>query len=72
MYEAVKLLDGLKWGVAGRNEEKLQTILKEMGDKANIDLSATPIIIADVNDESSLIKMAEQAKVRIYSNFEKE
>lgn len=66
MYEAVKLLDGLKWGVAGRNEEKLQTILKEMGDKANKDLSATPIIIADVNDESSLAKMAETAKVRIY------
>lgn len=63
VYEAVKLLDGLKWGVAGRNEEKLKATLKEMGDKANKDLSAIPIIIADVNDEVSLAKMAEQAKI---------
>lgn len=67
MYEAIKLLEGLKWGVAGRNEEKLKTILKEMGDKSNKDISATPIIVADVNDESSLAKMAEQAKVRNFS-----
>lgn len=69
VYEAVKLLEGLKWGVAGRNEEKLKTTLKEMGDKANKDLSAIPIIIADVNDESSLVQMAEQAKVRFLFNF---
>lgn len=66
VYEAIKLLEGFKWGVAGRNEEKLKATLKEMGDKAHEDLSATPIIVADVNDESSLAKMARRANVRSY------
>lgn len=65
IYEAVqkKLFDGLTWGVAGRNEEKLKKTLKEMGEKADTDLSAIPIIIADVKDETALAKMAERAKV---------
>lgn len=70
VFEAVKLLDGLTWGVAGRNEEKLKLVLKEMGDKAGKDLSATPIIIADVNDESSLVKMAEKAKVSFFGSIQ--
>ena len=63
VYEGVKVLDGLKWGVAGRSKEKLETTLAEMGKKAEKDLSKTPIIIADVNDEKSLLEMAKQAKV---------
>jgi len=63
VLEGVKLLEGLSWGVAGRDEEKLKRTLKEIGDKANKDLSGLPIIIADVNDEKSLQKMAERAKV---------
>lgn len=65
MLEGVKLLDGLNWGVAGRNEEKLKATLKEIGDKIEKDLSSTPIIIADVLDENSLKRMAERAKVNI-------
>lgn len=61
--EGVKLLENLSWGVAGRNEEKLKQVLKEMGNKAGKDLSSIPIIIADVKDENSLQKMAERAKV---------
>lgn len=57
------MLENLSWGVAGRNEEKLKQVLKEMGDKAGKDLSSIPIIIADVKDENSLVKMAERAKV---------
>lgn len=57
------MLENLSWGVAGRNEEKLKQVLKEMGDKAGKDLSSIPIIIADVKDENSLLKMAERAKV---------
>lgn len=57
------MLENLSWGIAGRNEEKLKQVLKEMGDKAGKDLSSTPIIIADVKDENSLLKMAERAKV---------
>lgn len=63
IFEGVKLLENLSWGVAGRDEEKLKRTLKEIGDKADKDLSAIPIIIADVQDENSLQKMAERAKV---------
>lgn len=63
VLEGVKLLEGMSWGVAGRDEEKLKKTLKEIGEKANKDLSSLPIIIADVRDENSLQKMAERAKV---------
>ncbi|XP_055325410.1 saccharopine dehydrogenase-like oxidoreductase [Sitodiplosis mosellana] len=63
VYEGVKLLENLSWGVAGRDEEKLKRTLKEVGDKVEKDLSAIPIIIADVKDENSLQKMAERAKI---------
>lgn len=63
VLEGVKLLNGLNWGVAGRNEEKLKATLKEIGDKIEKDLSKTPIIVADVQDENSLKRLAERAKV---------
>ncbi|CAO1407401.1 unnamed protein product [Diamesa tonsa] len=63
VYQSVKILAGLKWGVAGRSKEKLEDILKEMGNKAGIDLSKIPIILADLKDEQSLKKMTEKAKV---------
>lgn len=63
VYEGVKVLKGLKWGVAGRSKEKLEEVLKEMGKKAKQDLSETPIIIADIKDEKSLLEMAKKAKV---------
>lgn len=63
VLEGVKILANLTWGVAGRNKEKLEEMLKEIGNKAGKDLSKTPIIIADINDEDSLKKMCERAKV---------
>lgn len=69
IFEGVKLLGNLTWGVAGRNETKLKDTLKEIGTKANEDLTGVPIIIADVNDEGSLQKMAERAKVNLYLLF---
>lgn len=63
IYEGIKLLDGLKWGVAGRSKEKLAQVLKEIGAKAEKDLSETPTVIADVKDSDSLKKMAEQCRV---------
>lgn len=60
------MLRNLTWGVAGRNETKLKDTLKEIGTKANADLTGLPIIIADVNDEGSLQKMAESAKVILH------
>ncbi|XP_015599596.1 saccharopine dehydrogenase-like oxidoreductase [Cephus cinctus] len=49
----------ISWGVAGRRKEALEAVLKEFAP----DFDNIPIIIADVNDEESLKKMTEQAKV---------
>lgn len=65
IYEGIKLLEGLKWGIAGRSRDKLNKILKEVEKKADKDLSETPIVIADVKDPESLKKMAEQCKIVI-------
>lgn len=62
VYEGVKLLKGLKWGIAGRSREKLEEVLEVMGKKAGEDLSKIPIIIADVKDQNSILQMAKQAK----------
>lgn len=63
VYEAIKVLDGMKWGIAGRNKEKLQQVLKDMGEKAGKDLSDIPIIIAELDNEQSLKDMAGRAKI---------
>lgn len=63
VYQGVKLLKGLKWGIAGRSKQKLEAVLQEMGKKAGQDLSEIPIIIADVSNQQSLVDMAKKAKV---------
>lgn len=63
ILNAVKLLTDFKWGIAGRSQQKLEDVLKEMGEKAETDLSKIPIIVANVDDDASLEKMARQAKV---------
>ncbi|XP_072396596.1 saccharopine dehydrogenase-like oxidoreductase [Diabrotica undecimpunctata] len=55
----------MAWGVAGRSEEKLKEALEKMGKKVDADLSETTIIVADVKDYDSLVKMAKRAKVVI-------
>lgn len=47
----------LSWAMAGRNQQKLEAIRKELGDE-NI-----PIVIADSGDMNSLEKMVDQTKV---------
>lgn len=47
------------WGISGRNQERLEAVLKEFAPDAD----NVPVIIADVKDEESLKKMAEKAKV---------
>eukprot|EP00099_Drosophila_melanogaster_P022121 NP_649517.1 uncharacterized protein Dmel_CG2604, isoform A [Drosophila melanogaster] len=63
VFEAVTVLRGLRWGIAGRNREKLEAVLKEMGAKAKKDLSQVPIFIADVNDQASLLEMAKKCRI---------
>lgn len=67
----MKLLENLKWGIAGRNEDRLKTVLKEVGEKLNENLLDIPVVIADVTDENSLAKLAERAKVCTHSAFKK-
>ncbi|CAG0914766.1 unnamed protein product [Notodromas monacha] len=54
---------GLKWAVAGRNENKVKETLASVSVATGEDLSNVPILIADVKDPASLEKMAEQAEV---------
>ncbi|XP_059612217.1 saccharopine dehydrogenase-like oxidoreductase isoform X2 [Phlebotomus argentipes] len=61
--KSVEFLSKVKWGIAGRNQSKLEGVRERIGTKVSKDLSEIPIIIADVGDEESLKKMAEQAKV---------
>lgn len=64
VYEAVKLLDGLRWGIAGRNESKLREVLSSVSKRVDRDLSASvSVVLADVADEESLLRMAEETKV---------
>lgn len=61
--EGIKILEGLKWAIAGRNKEKLENILHEVGNNMKTDLTKIPIIIADVEDEKSIKEMTAKAKV---------
>ncbi|XP_053679423.1 saccharopine dehydrogenase-like oxidoreductase [Anopheles nili] len=65
IFEGIKLLNGLRWGIAGRSQKKLQETLMEIGKKANKDLSDIPIVTADLKDTESLKQLAEQCKVLI-------
>ncbi|XP_044006969.1 saccharopine dehydrogenase-like oxidoreductase [Aphidius gifuensis] len=59
--EAARLckLKSFTWGIAGRNKERLESVLKEFApDSENV-----PIILADVRDDESLKKMADKCKV---------
>ncbi|XP_055706315.1 saccharopine dehydrogenase-like oxidoreductase [Phlebotomus papatasi] len=60
---SIEFLSKVKWGISGRSQTKLENVRSEVGKKMGKDLSEIPIILADVGDEESLKKMAEQAKV---------
>lgn len=53
----------VRWGIAGRNKEKLQKTIDDVTAKTGQDLSKIPIIIADVSDYQTLVEMAKQARV---------
>uniref|UniRef100_A0A1I8PW73 Saccharopine dehydrogenase NADP binding domain-containing protein n=1 Tax=Stomoxys calcitrans TaxID=35570 RepID=A0A1I8PW73_STOCA len=65
VYEAVSVLGDLKWGIAGRNRKKLEDVLQDMGIKANKSLKNIPIIIADIDNQSSLLEMARRCRVLV-------
>lgn len=53
----------LTWAVAGRDMSKLQAVLSTASKVTEKDLSMLPIIIADVDVESSLVDMCKQAEI---------
>lgn len=65
IYEGIKLLEGLRWGIAGRSRDKVRQVLNAVEKKADKDLSEVPIVIADIKDADSLKRMAERCKVLI-------
>lgn len=62
--KAVTMFKDLSWAVAGRNKEKLQLIVCQIAEKTFKDLRELPILIADVKDESSIIRMVENCEVK--------
>lgn len=65
IFEATKILSGYTFAVAGRSRAKLEAVLEEMGNEFGKDLTSVPIVIADVDNEPSLLKMAQQCRVLI-------
>uniref|UniRef100_A0A0A1XGY1 Saccharopine dehydrogenase-like oxidoreductase n=1 Tax=Zeugodacus cucurbitae TaxID=28588 RepID=A0A0A1XGY1_ZEUCU len=63
--KAPDVLQGLTWGIAGRNKSKLENVLSNAGQAIGKDLSAVPIILADVEDRKSIEEMAAKCKVVI-------
>lgn len=65
VYEIVKLAKekNITWGIAGRNRNKLDAVLKEVEEKTGEDLSKIRVVVADISDPSSLQQMASQARV---------
>lgn len=53
----------LKWAIAGRNAAKLDDTLVKLAQELNVNLSKVNKIKADAADPSSLLRMAERARV---------
>lgn len=55
----------LTWGVAGRNEKKIREVLDKVSTYVEKNLDAIPVILADVNDEDSILRMCKQGRIII-------
>ncbi|XP_044257895.1 saccharopine dehydrogenase-like oxidoreductase [Tribolium madens] len=55
----------LKWGVAGRSEQKLKEFLGQCEKQTGTSLEKVPIIVANVQDEETLREMARKARIII-------
>uniref|UniRef100_A0A1I8PN85 Saccharopine dehydrogenase NADP binding domain-containing protein n=1 Tax=Stomoxys calcitrans TaxID=35570 RepID=A0A1I8PN85_STOCA len=61
--DAIEFLKDFKWGIAGRNESKLLSVLQIVSNRVGQDLSQVPIIIANVAEQKSLEEMAKKCKI---------
>ncbi|KAK4326995.1 hypothetical protein Pmani_002513 [Petrolisthes manimaculis] len=55
----------LKFALAGRNRDKLTKTLDTARENTGLKMADVPLVVADVNDEESLLAMAKQARVVI-------
>ncbi|XP_075721993.1 saccharopine dehydrogenase-like oxidoreductase isoform X2 [Rhipicephalus microplus] len=58
--------EGLRWGVAGRNSDKLRSTLREAAKNLGLEdgaLDDVPVIVADVANEESLLAMAKRTRL---------
>ena len=63
-YLAHHAPDGLRWGLAGRNEAKLEGVREHLGTIVPA-LGDLPLLTADVTDDASLKDVAQRARVVI-------
>ena len=63
-YLAHHAPDGLRWGLAGRNEAKLEGVREHLT-TIDPDLGDLPLLTADVTDDASLEDVAKRARVVI-------
>lgn len=55
----------LKWGVAGRSEKKTRDVLDKVSTYVGKNLDGIPVIVADVSDEDSILRMCKQGRIII-------
>ena len=54
---------GLRWAIAGRNGEKLSELKAQLARNFNIETDSIPTIVASIDNEESMSRMAAQGKV---------
>lgn len=55
--------DNIRWAIAGRNKNKLTSVLNEAKSNTNIDISHIPIIEANSDSYASVLDMCKQTKL---------
>ncbi|KAI8104528.1 hypothetical protein M9434_003083 [Picochlorum sp. BPE23] len=55
--------DDIKWAMAGRSKEKVQTIRDSLAEKYGVDAESVPILVGDSNDLASLESIASSTDV---------
>lgn len=55
----------LTWGVAGRSEKKTKEALKQLSKYVEKNLDGVEVIVADVGDEDSILKMCQRGRIII-------
>nr|XP_014098935.1 saccharopine dehydrogenase-like oxidoreductase isoform X1 [Bactrocera oleae] len=65
VLEAVKVLRSHSWGIAGRNKQKMELLLQEIGIRSRKNLSSIPIITSNLKHKRSLYSLARKCRILI-------